>query len=102
MVCEVCNGTGELKDAVQAWDVLGAPVPRCPHCVPLSKVLSGTHEMIAARDGSNPQLRERGSTSAEPVSENVAESIRSHPCVVEYVAGLRHYAVRWFLKRGRQ
>lgn len=30
--CPVCEGTGELSEAVQAWDVAGAPVPRCPHC----------------------------------------------------------------------
>lgn len=30
--CPVCRGTGELKEAVQAWDVAGAPVPVCPHC----------------------------------------------------------------------
>jgi hypothetical protein len=30
--CEVCEGRGELVEAVQAWDVPGAPIPRCDHC----------------------------------------------------------------------
>ena len=30
--CETCGGSGELKDAVQAWDIPGAPIPDCPDC----------------------------------------------------------------------
>ena len=30
--CPTCKGTGELKDAVQAWDVSGAPIPKCGRC----------------------------------------------------------------------
>lgn len=30
--CEICEGTGELKDAVQAWDIPGAPIPECGIC----------------------------------------------------------------------
>lgn len=30
--CTVCGGSGELKDAVQAWDVPGATVPECSFC----------------------------------------------------------------------
>ena len=33
-VCDFCNGTGELKGAVQAWDIPGAPIPECPYCAP--------------------------------------------------------------------
>ena len=31
-VCPTCEGTGELKDAVQAWDEPGAPIPECEAC----------------------------------------------------------------------
>ena len=30
--CKTCGGSGELKDAVQAWDIPGAPIPDCPDC----------------------------------------------------------------------
>ena len=30
--CKTCGGSGELKDAVQAWDIPGAPIPECPDC----------------------------------------------------------------------
>lgn len=30
--CGVCEGQGELKEAVQAWDVPGAPIPDCDTC----------------------------------------------------------------------
>ncbi len=32
--CAECGGSGELPDAVQAWDIPGAPVPTCPSCQP--------------------------------------------------------------------
>ena len=28
--CEICGGSGENRDAVQAWDIPGAPIPDCP------------------------------------------------------------------------
>ena len=30
--CKTCGGSGELKDAVQAWDIPGAPIPECLDC----------------------------------------------------------------------
>ena len=30
--CNICKGTGELKDAVEAWDEPDAPIPRCHIC----------------------------------------------------------------------
>ena len=30
--CIACEGLGELREAVQAWDVPGAPVPECGVC----------------------------------------------------------------------
>lgn len=44
--CPVCNGTHQLREAVQAWDVPGAPVPECPYCdeegtLDLSKFFQG-------------------------------------------------------------
>jgi hypothetical protein len=30
--CPICNGTGENRDAMQAWDIPGAPVPDCHYC----------------------------------------------------------------------
>ncbi len=32
MKCPICKGTGENRDAMQAWDIPGAPVPECYKC----------------------------------------------------------------------
>lgn len=32
VACEKCGGRGELPDAVQAWDIPGAPIPECQAC----------------------------------------------------------------------
>src|SRR5437773_12109958 len=32
MKCRVCNRTGELKYAVQAWDEPDSPTPTCDYC----------------------------------------------------------------------
>lgn len=31
MKCEVCNGTGYLEEAIQAWDC-AQDAPKCPYC----------------------------------------------------------------------
>lgn len=36
--CPTCKGTGVLSDAVQAWDIPGAPEPDCPTCMGEGKV----------------------------------------------------------------
>lgn len=30
--CPLCAGTGKNRDAQQAWDIPGAPVPECHYC----------------------------------------------------------------------
>ena len=30
--CPVCEGSGELKEAVLAWDEPDAPIPECSDC----------------------------------------------------------------------
>ena len=30
--CPICNGSGELPEAQQAWDIPDAPIPGCPYC----------------------------------------------------------------------
>jgi hypothetical protein len=37
--CPICDGSGELVEAVQAWDVPGAPTPECSWCKPAREAL---------------------------------------------------------------
>lgn len=32
MLCPDCKGRGENRDAMQAWDIPGAPIPECKRC----------------------------------------------------------------------
>lgn len=50
--CPVCDGRGELREAVQAWDIPGAPVPRCTHCD------DGVATMILANPATNTATEE--------------------------------------------
>src|SRR5690606_35547889 len=38
--CWICAGTGENRDAMQAWDIPGAPVPECHACAPARAALA--------------------------------------------------------------
>lgn len=48
VTCPACMGGGELREAVQAWDVPGAPVPDCPHC---KKGILDLAVLLAEREG---------------------------------------------------
>jgi len=37
--CPICEGCGELDEAVQAWDIPDAPIPECSFCKGTGKVV---------------------------------------------------------------
>ena len=51
--CIACEGLGELREAVQAWDIPGAPVPECGVCREARALLDRARAIIPEEESTD-------------------------------------------------